>query len=59
MDTRDKESQELIKQFENQEAGVADLAVLYERIESVYIQASQTSQEEPPISVSNSTNPTR
>ncbi len=59
MDRKDQEGQEIIKQFEAREAGVAELAVFYERLEAVYIQASQTLQEESPVIISNSANLTR
>jgi hypothetical protein len=54
-----EEASEMIKKFETQEAGVADLAVFYERIESIYVAASKSLQEETPLTISNSANPKR
>jgi|RhiMetdeSRZDD1v2_1073273.scaffolds.fasta_scaffold1020950_1 hypothetical protein len=59
MKRKSEQAQEMIKKFEVQEAGVADLAAFYERIESIYVAASQSLQEDTPLTISNSANPKR
>lgn len=55
LDQKDQESVELIEKFEGMKPGVAELSALYDRIESVYLGASQAGQEYP-IIITNSTN---
>lgn len=40
MTTQDQISEAMQDEFENREAGVADLMKLYEKVESIYVQAS-------------------
>ncbi len=40
MPTKDQENERLVETFEEGEAGVAELAALYEAVEDVYRQAS-------------------
>ena len=56
---QDKSLTEMIEKGESAEAGVAELAALYERIEAIYIEASQTLASAPPTLVSNAANPRR
>ncbi len=56
---KDSEEKEMVKEFEAREAGVAELAAVYERIERKYIETSQTLPAEPPTVFSNSANPAR
>lgn len=55
--TADNETRDnLSRQFEDNEPGVSDLLELYERIEAVYVAASQASSEIQYAITSNSTN---
>lgn len=40
MTTQDQISEAMQEEFESREAGVADLMKLYEKVESIYVQAS-------------------
>ena len=56
MITRDQELESLWHEFENREAGVADLMELYEKVEDVYVQAAASMSESEAVHTSNSTN---
>ncbi len=56
MTTKDQERESLVDEFENREAGVADLMELYERIENVYVQASASVPDSEIVYTSDSTN---
>ena len=56
---KDHEGEAMIEEFEAREAGVAELAALYDRIEAIYVEASQTLLADPPTIVSDAANPTR
>ena len=55
MTTRDQELESLREEFENKEAGVADLMKLYERVEGIYVKASASMTESEVSHTSNST----
>ena len=54
--TRDQENQELRDEFAKQEAGVVDALELYERIETVYFEASRSVAENEIVYTSDSAN---
>ena len=56
MMTKDQEMESLADAFEENEAGVADLMELYERVESVYAQASASISDHQAVYTSDSTN---
>lgn len=56
MITRDQELESLWHEFENREAGVADLMELYEKVEDIYVQAAASMSESEAVYTSNSTN---
>ena len=56
MTTRDQELESLRYEFENREAGVADLMELYEKVEDVYVQAAASLSDIEAVHTSNSTN---
>ncbi len=47
---------DLVQQFEDKEAGVAELMELYENIEAIYVKALHASSETPNAVTSNSAN---
>ena len=53
MITRDQELESLWHEFENREAGVADLMELYEKVEDVYVQAAASMSESEAVHTSN------
>ena len=55
MTTQEQELESLRDEFENKEAGVADLMQLYEKVEGIYIQASASMPESEFVYASNST----
>jgi hypothetical protein len=59
MDGIEEERLDLVGTIEAKEAGVAELTALYERIESVYVDASHTLFDQFPTTISNSANPKR
>ncbi len=56
MQTKDLEKDALTESFVENEAGVADMIELYERIESVYVKASEAVYDAPVTYTSDSTN---
>jgi hypothetical protein len=56
--TREEEKQQIIKEFQSREAGVAEVMELYSRVEAIYVAAAQVS-EQGFTSTSNTTNPSR
>ena len=54
--TIDQEREMLVGEFEDREAGVADLMELYERIENVYVRASASAPDTEVAYTSDSTN---
>jgi hypothetical protein len=57
MTTIEEDIERLIEDVDKREPGVVDLLELYERVERVYVPASQASGEVPFVTGSNSTNP--
>lgn len=55
MPTKDQENEVLVEEFEDSEAGVADLMALYETVEDVYKQASASISDTPSSYASDST----
>ena len=55
MSTREHELASLREEFENREAGVAELMELYEKVEDIYVHAAATIPEGEVISTSDST----
>lgn len=56
MISKDQESEALVEQFENREAGVADVFEFYTRVEGVYVAASKALEEGHTVLASNSAN---
>ena len=54
--TIDQEREMLEGEFEDREAGVADLMELYEKIENVYVRASASAPDTEVVYTSDSTN---
>lgn len=57
MISKDRESEDLVKHFEESEAGVAELLELYSRVEALYVAASKAVEEGYSIVTSDATNP--
>ncbi len=58
MTTREQELGSLREEFENREAGVAELMEFYEKVEKIYLRASLSSQSDA-VYTSDSTNMVR
>ena len=56
MSTKEEERGEMTATFEENEPGVADMMVLYERVEEVYVKASASTYDSPISYISDSTN---
>ncbi len=55
MVVKDKENEDLQREFEHRDAGVSDLMEFYARVEKVYVSASQALQCAPTATASTST----
>ncbi len=53
---RDKENEALQEQFQEREAGVAELLELYSQVEAVYVSASKALEQGHPVRASSSAN---
>jgi len=56
MTIRDIENKEIQRELENADAGVADLLAFYDKVEGIYVSASQASPYVPSVTASSATN---
>ena len=56
MDIKEEERVEMATTFEENEPGVVDMMVLYERVEEVYVKASASTYDPPVSYISDSAN---